>query len=65
MLATERDLWTVNEVAALFRVTPRTIRSWTASGTLRCVRIGGRVRYRRDTLEELLEGLETPVCEPR
>lgn len=58
MLATERDLWTVDEVATLFRVTPRTIRSWTSGGTLRCVKIGGRVRYRRDTLEELLRELE-------
>ncbi|MDZ4178029.1 MAG: helix-turn-helix domain-containing protein [Coriobacteriia bacterium] len=54
----EKQLLTVAEVADLFRVTERTVRAWTAAGTLRAVRIGARVRYRRATLEALLDDLE-------
>ena len=61
MLAPERQLLTAPEVAEFFRVSERTVRAWTAAGTLRAVRIGGRVRYRRATLEKLLEALETPA----
>ena len=53
------DLLTVDEVAEMLRVTARTVRTWTKAGTLRAVRIAGRVRYRRTTLEALIESLET------
>lgn len=52
------DLLTVAELAEMLRVTERTVRTWTQAGTLRAVRIGGRVRYRRATVEAMLEELE-------
>jgi excisionase family DNA binding protein len=57
--AARPDLLTVAEVADMLRVSERTVRTWTQAGTLRAVRIGGRVRYRLATLEALLEDLET------
>jgi len=56
------DLLTVAEVAKMLRVTERTVRAWTGTGTLRAVRIGGRVRYRFSTLEAMLEELESDVA---
>ena len=38
------------EVAARYRVTPRTVESWTRSGKLNCIRIGHTVRYRLEDL---------------
>jgi len=52
------DLLTVAEVAEMLRVTERTVRAWTHAGTLHPVRIGGRVRFRRTTLEATLDELE-------
>lgn len=52
------DLLTVAEAAELFRVSERTVRTWTATGILRAVRIGGRVRYRRATLDATIAALE-------
>ena len=62
---TVSDLLTVGEVAKMLRVTERTVRAWTQVGTLRAVRIGGRVRYRLATLEALLDELEGAESEGR
>lgn len=58
MQLASRDLLTCQEVADMLRVSDRTIRTWTSNGILRAVKIGGRIRYRRETLEALLEELE-------
>lgn len=55
---TSTDLLTTAEVAEWLHVSERTIRTWTQAGTLRAVRIGARVRYRRSTLEALIGALE-------
>jgi len=47
-------LFTVDEVAAIFRVTPRTVRQWTTDGVIDRIRIGGTVRYRRADVEALV-----------
>jgi len=59
------DLLTAAEVAQVLRVTERTVRTWTQAGTLRAVRIGGRVRYRATTLEEMIESLESDAPKGR
>jgi excisionase family DNA binding protein len=48
-------LLTSKEVAAVLRVTPRTIRRWTHDGLLEPVRVGRRiVRYTPESVEALL-----------
>jgi len=48
---------TVREVAAIYRVNEITVRRHIRSGKLRAVKIGGRVRVRREDTE----GLEQPI----
>ena len=45
------------EVAALFRVDPKTVTRWADAGKVTAVRtLGGHRRYRRDEVENLLVG---------
>lgn len=49
-------LLTEKEVAAVFRVTPETLRAWRRRGALPFVKIGGtRLRYRRSVIAALME----------
>lgn len=48
-------LMTPAEVAALFRVDPKTVTRWADSGKLTAVRtLGGHRRYRQDEVQNLL-----------
>lgn len=48
-------LYTPAEVAAMFRVDPKTVARWAKAGKLRSVRtIGGHRRYRASDIEALL-----------
>jgi excisionase family DNA binding protein len=49
-------LLTRKEVASLFRVSPRTIKRWTADGKLTAILTpGGSPRYRSEDVDRLLE----------
>lgn len=53
----EQDLMTPAEVAALFRVDPKTVTRWADSGKLNALRtLGGHRRYLRAEVEGLLRG---------
>jgi excisionase family DNA binding protein len=60
MRHTEPDierLLTPAEVAAIFRVDPKTITRWAKSGRLTCVKtLGGHRRYRAAEILALLNG---------
>ena len=48
-------LMTPAEVAALFRVDPKTVTRWADAGKLTAVRtVGGHRRYRQDEVQNLL-----------
>lgn len=51
----DRRLLTEREVAAIFAVTPRTVRRWATSGDLHPVRIGGVTRYREDEVLSVID----------
>lgn len=54
------DLLTPAEVAALFRVDPKTVTRWAKAGKLSCVKtLGGHRRYLASEVNALLEGLPT------
>ena len=53
--AHQGDLLTPGEVAALFRVNPKTVTRWARAGKISTVRtLGGHRRYRRNEVEACL-----------
>jgi excisionase family DNA binding protein len=58
-------LLTPAEVAALFRVDPKTVTRWAKAGKLSAIRtLGGHRRYRAAEVQALLAGLETDKPPP-
>lgn len=52
----DEELLTPAEVAALFRVDPKTVTRWARAGKLDPVRtLGGHRRYRKSQIEALLQ----------
>ena len=52
-------LLTPSEVAALFRVNPKTVTRWARSGKLTAIRtLGGHRRFRREEIEAVLHAEE-------
>lgn len=61
----ESRLLTPAEVAALFRVDPKTVTRWAQQGKLRSIRtLGGHRRYSEADIREFLERPH-PVPDPR
>jgi excisionase family DNA binding protein len=48
------ELLTVDEIAKLLKVTPITVRRYITDGRLPAVRVGRRVRVRKEAVEDLL-----------
>ncbi|MEZ5184901.1 MAG: BldC family transcriptional regulator [Candidatus Nanopelagicales bacterium] len=60
-LSHSEELLTPSEVAALFRVDPKTVTRWAKAGKLSCVKtLGGHRRYLASEVNALLEGVPTP-----
>lgn len=56
-ISNPEDLLTPSEVAALFRVDPKTVTRWAKAGKLSCVKtLGGHRRYLASEVNALLEG---------
>ena len=54
------SLLTPAEVAALFRVDPKTVTRWATAGKLTSIRtLGGHRRYREAEVRSLLSGIPT------
>lgn len=63
-LAEDEVLLTPAEVAAIFRVDPKTVTRWANNGKLSCTRtLGGHRRYYQTEVQELLE--KTKEEEPK
>lgn len=59
LLAGDETLLTPGQVAAWFRVDPKTVTKWSAAGKLECVRTpGGHRRYRESVVRRLLAAQE-------
>jgi excisionase family DNA binding protein len=57
---TEDRLLTPREVAALFRVDPKSVSRWATAGRIGCVRTpGGHRRFRESEVRALLDGEAT------
>jgi excisionase family DNA binding protein len=56
------ELLTPSEVAALFRVNPKTVTRWARSGKISAIRtLGGHRRFRATEIRRLLEQTEDPT----
>ena len=49
------ELLTVAEVAAILKLNPQTVRNWIDQGSLAAVRVGRRVRIRREDFQALID----------
>jgi excisionase family DNA binding protein len=49
------EFLTVAEVAELLKLNPQTVRNWIDQGSLSALRIGRRVRIRREDFQALLD----------
>lgn len=59
-------LMTPQEVAAMFRVDPKTVTRWSRAGKLTSIRtLGGHRRYARDEVEALLCGESSETAQER
>jgi excisionase family DNA binding protein len=59
-------LLTPGEVAALFRVDPKTVTRWAASGRITSIRTpGGHRRFRESEVRALLRGDSEPTPQPQ
>jgi excisionase family DNA binding protein len=58
----ENRLLTPSEVAALFRVDPKTVTRWAQQGKLRSIRtLGGHRRYSEAEIQAFLDDPEVPL----
>jgi len=56
---TDDALLTPAEVAALFRVDPKTVTRWAKAGKLSSIRtLGGHRRYRAEEVQRFLDGVK-------
>ena len=51
---TDKQLLTVEQIAAEFQLTSQTIRNWIKSGALQAVKIGHVYRVRREDVDEMM-----------
>jgi excisionase family DNA binding protein len=58
----QEELLTPSEVAAMFRVNPKTVTRWARSGKISAIRtLGGHRRFRKSEITRILaEGGESP-----
>ncbi len=56
MLRPMNDVLTLQEAAALLRVTERTLHAWVSKGRVPAAKIGGVWRFSRSQLMERIEG---------
>lgn len=60
-LSTQGELFTVKELAARLKVTPRAVYGWISDGKLIAVYVGSNARVSEAALEAFLDGCEKDV----
>ncbi len=62
---TPERLLTPGEVAAMFRVDPKTVTRWASAGRIGSIRTpGGHRRFRESEVRSLLDGLTSEATHP-
>lgn len=62
---TQRKLLTVEEFAAALGLSPKTVRQWTWMRRVPFIRVGRAIRFRPETVNEIIDRGTIPALEPR
>jgi excisionase family DNA binding protein len=65
MKNTQRNLLTTEEFAAALGLSPKTIRQWTWMRRVPFIRVGRAIRFRPETVNEIIDRGTIPALEPR
>lgn len=65
MKNTQRNLLTTEEFAAALGLSPKTVRQWTWMRRVPFVRVGRAIRFRPETVNEIIERGTIPALESR
>ncbi len=65
MKATQRNLLTTEEFAAALGLSPKTVRQWTWMRRVPFIRVGRAIRFRPETVNEIIDRGTMPALEPR
>ena len=49
-------LYDINEASEILRISPNTLRKWLVQKRIQCVKLGNRVRFRKEDLEAVIVG---------
>ena len=60
-----RKLLTTEEFAAALGLSPKTVRQWTWMRKVPFVRVGGAIRFRPETVTEIIDRGAVPALESR
>ena len=61
----QRKLLTVEEFAAALGLSPKTIRMWVWTRRVPFIRVGRAIRFRPETVNEIIDRGTIPALEPR
>jgi excisionase family DNA binding protein len=64
-MTAQSNLLTINEAAALLRLKPSTLRMWVQKRKIAFVKLGSRIFFRRDDIEQLIAQSRVPASEVR
>lgn len=62
---THRNLLTTEEFAAALGLSPKTVRQWTWTRKVPFVRVGRAIRFRPETVTDIIDKGEVPALEVR
>ncbi len=48
-------LYDIPEASEILKISPNTLRKWLVQKRVKCVRLGNRVRFRKEDLEALMK----------
>jgi excisionase family DNA binding protein len=65
MKATQRNLLNTEEFAAALGLSPKTVRQWTWTRRVSFVRVGRAIRFRPETVDEIVNRGSVPAVETR
>lgn len=61
----QRNLLTTEEFAAALGLSPKTVRQWTWMRRVPFIRVGRAIRFRPETVNEIIDRGTIPALEPR
>lgn len=65
MKAIQRNLLTTEEFAAALGLSPKTVRQWTWMRRVPFIRVGRAIRFRPETVNEIIDRGTMPALEQR